>query len=101
MSGSAQSHAVAPWSSAAKSIASQLIGVWRLVSFTDEQEGHEASFPLGPAPEGLLIYTIGITEHRTSIRKRAADTSRIAESMRWMRRKRLSRTPPPLRSCQI
>lgn len=38
-------------------IASQLVGVWRLVSYRDEQHGHEASFPFGPKPEGFLIYT--------------------------------------------
>jgi hypothetical protein len=35
----------------------RLVGVWRLVSYTDEQEGHEDSFPIGPEPEGFLIYT--------------------------------------------
>jgi hypothetical protein len=39
-------------------IASRLVGVWRLVSYTDEQEGREDSFPFGPAPEGFLIYTL-------------------------------------------
>jgi hypothetical protein len=29
-----------------ESIASQLVGVWRLVSYTVEQEGHEDSFPV-------------------------------------------------------
>ena len=38
-------------------IASQLVGVWRLVSYTVEQAGHEDRFPFGPAPEGFLIYT--------------------------------------------
>jgi hypothetical protein len=38
-------------------IASQLVGVWRLVSYTVEQAGHKDSFPFGPEPEGFLIYT--------------------------------------------
>jgi hypothetical protein len=38
-------------------IASQLVGVWRLVSYAVEQAGHEDSFPFGPEPEGFLIYT--------------------------------------------
>jgi hypothetical protein len=38
-------------------IASQLVGVWKLVRFTNEQEGQEDSFPFGPEPEGFLIYT--------------------------------------------
>jgi hypothetical protein len=39
------------------SIASRLVGVWRLVSYTDEQEGRKDSLPFGPEPEGFLIYT--------------------------------------------
>ncbi len=39
------------------SVASQLVGVWRLVSYTVEQAGHEDRFPFGPEPEGFLIYT--------------------------------------------
>ena len=39
------------------SIASQLVGVWRLVSYTGEQEGQKDSFPFGPEPQGFLIYT--------------------------------------------
>jgi hypothetical protein len=38
-------------------IASRLVGVWSLVSYSVEQEGHGESFPFGPEPEGLLIYT--------------------------------------------
>ena len=34
-----------------------LIGVWRLMSYAHEQEGHEDSFPFGLEPEGFLIYT--------------------------------------------
>jgi hypothetical protein len=44
-------------SSTQGAIASQLVGVWRLVSYTDEQEGRDNSFPFGPEPEGFLIYT--------------------------------------------
>jgi hypothetical protein len=40
-----------------ESIASQLIGVWRLVSYTDQKEGHKNCFPFGLEPEGFLIYT--------------------------------------------
>jgi hypothetical protein len=47
MIGSGQSWAIAP----------RLIGVWRLVSYTDQQKGHPDSFPLGSDPEGFLIYT--------------------------------------------
>jgi hypothetical protein len=39
------------------SIASQLIGVWTLVAYTDQQEGHPDTHPFGPKPEGFLIYT--------------------------------------------
>src|SRR5438445_6346553 len=38
-------------------MASQLIGVWTLVSYTDEQEGRQDTHPFGPKPEGFLIYT--------------------------------------------
>jgi hypothetical protein len=40
-----------------ESIASRLVGVWKLVSYTVDQEGREDSLPFGPAPEGFLIYT--------------------------------------------
>jgi Lipocalin-like domain len=40
-----------------ESIASQLVGVWRLVSYTDQQEGRNDTFPFGPEPQGFLIYT--------------------------------------------
>ena len=39
------------------SIASRLVGVWRLVSYADEQEGHLDILLFGPRPEGFLIYT--------------------------------------------
>ena len=38
-------------------IASQLIGVWTLVSFTDEREGCQDTHPFGPEPASFLIYT--------------------------------------------
>jgi hypothetical protein len=38
-------------------IASRLIGVWILVSYTEEKKGREDSHPLGPEPAGFLIYT--------------------------------------------
>jgi hypothetical protein len=37
--------------------ASQLIGVWALTSYVDEQPGVEDVHPFGPEPEGFLIYT--------------------------------------------
>jgi hypothetical protein len=40
-----------------ESIASPLVGVWGLVSYANEQEGHKGSLPFGPKPEGFLIYT--------------------------------------------
>ena len=45
MSGTDESH----------TIASRLVGVWKLVSYTDEQEGHQDRFPFGPEPVGFLI----------------------------------------------
>ncbi len=59
MTGSQQSPALTLPSSTPESIASQLVGVWRLVSYTDEEKGREDSFPFGPEPEGFLIYTPG------------------------------------------
>jgi hypothetical protein len=41
----------------AEPIAPRLVGVWKLVSFATQQEGHEDIFPFGLKPEGLLIYT--------------------------------------------
>jgi hypothetical protein len=43
--------------SAASLYANRLVGVWSLVSYTDEQEGREDTHPFGPEPRGLLIYT--------------------------------------------
>jgi hypothetical protein len=40
-----------------ETIASRLVGVWRLVSYIELRDGREDSFPFGPAPEGFLIYT--------------------------------------------
>ena len=37
--------------------ADKLVGVWSLVGYTDEQSGCEDQYPLGPSPEGFLIYT--------------------------------------------
>jgi Lipocalin-like domain len=37
--------------------ASQLIGVWALVSYTDEQPNGKDTHPFGPLPQGFLIYT--------------------------------------------
>jgi hypothetical protein len=57
MTRSGQSPSVMPSGSTPGSIASQLVGVWRLVSYTDAQEPREDSFPFGPEPAGFLIYT--------------------------------------------
>ena len=38
-------------------IASELTGVWTLVSYAKQQEGRADTFPFGPRPEGFLIYT--------------------------------------------
>jgi hypothetical protein len=38
-------------------LAGQLIGVWALVSYTDEQPNSEDTCPFGPEPQGFLIYT--------------------------------------------
>jgi hypothetical protein len=35
----------------------QLIGVWRLVKYTDEHEDSDHTQPFGPNPQGFLIYT--------------------------------------------
>jgi lipocalin-like protein len=40
-----------------ESIASQLIGVWTLVSYTEEKKGFKDAKSLGPDPVGLLTYT--------------------------------------------
>jgi hypothetical protein len=55
--GSEGSRAVTQPGATTEAMASQLVGVWRLMSYTDEQEGNEDSFPFGPEPEGFLIYT--------------------------------------------
>jgi Lipocalin-like domain len=46
----------APGSEALR-FASQLIGVWTLVSYADERAGCEDSHPFGLQPQGFLIYT--------------------------------------------
>jgi hypothetical protein len=37
--------------------ASQLVGVWTLVAYTDEKPSGDDTNPFGPQPEGFLIYT--------------------------------------------
>jgi hypothetical protein len=37
--------------------AGQLVGVWTLVSYTEERPDSEDTFPFGPHPQGFLIYT--------------------------------------------
>lgn len=39
------------------SLASQLVGVWVLVSYTNQQPDHKDTYPFGPCPQGFLIYT--------------------------------------------
>ena len=39
------------------SYASRLIGVWRLLKYTDEHEDSDHAQPFGPNPQGFLIYT--------------------------------------------
>jgi hypothetical protein len=38
------------------SYATRLIGVWRLVKYTDEHEDSDHTQPFGPTPQGFLIY---------------------------------------------
>jgi hypothetical protein len=40
-----------------ESMASRLVGVWKLVSYTVQEEGRENSLPFGPESEGFLICT--------------------------------------------
>ena len=37
--------------------ADRLVGVWGLVSYTDERADREDTCPFGPNPQGFLIYT--------------------------------------------
>lgn len=37
--------------------AHRLVGVWRLVSYIDEQSSRDDSYPFGHDPQGFLIYT--------------------------------------------
>jgi len=37
--------------------ANRLVGVWSLVTYTDEHEDSDDTQPFGPTPEGFLIYT--------------------------------------------
>jgi hypothetical protein len=37
--------------------ATQLIGVWGLVSYIDAQQNRPDVYPFGPTPQGFLIYT--------------------------------------------
>jgi len=38
------------------SYAKRLVGVWRLVTYIDENEGSDDTQPFGPNPQGFLIY---------------------------------------------
>jgi len=38
-------------------LASQLVGVWVLLSYTNQQPDHGDTHPFGPRPQGFLIYT--------------------------------------------
>ena len=42
---------------AVESVSSQLVGVWSLLSYTEEKTGCEDTQPFGPTPVGFLIYT--------------------------------------------
>jgi lipocalin-like protein len=44
---------------AAGRISSTLVGVWALLSYTEEKEGCQDTNPLGPEAVGFLIYTLG------------------------------------------
>jgi hypothetical protein len=37
--------------------ASRLVGVWSLVSYTEQRQDREESHPFSPHPQGFLIYT--------------------------------------------
>lgn len=37
--------------------ARRLVGVWKLVTYTDEESGRGDAQPFGPVPQGFLIYT--------------------------------------------
>ncbi len=50
-------HQVASRDRRASSFASQLVGVWTLVSYTNEKPGYDNVHPFGLQPEGFLIYT--------------------------------------------
>ena len=42
---------------AAESISSQLVGVWTLLTYTEEKKGCADTHPFGPKPVGFLLYT--------------------------------------------
>ena len=42
---------------AAESVSFQLVGVWTLLTYTEEKKGCEDTHPFGPKPLGFLIYT--------------------------------------------
>jgi hypothetical protein len=44
---------------ASSTYANRLVGVWRLVAYTDEYEGRSDDEPFGPHPQGFLIYAVG------------------------------------------
>jgi len=43
--------------SAGSLYANRLLGVWSLVTYTDEQSGRDDTHPFGTDPQGFLIYT--------------------------------------------
>lgn len=43
--------------STTSSYANRLVGVWSLVTYTDEHEDSDDIFPFGSNPQGFLIYT--------------------------------------------
>jgi hypothetical protein len=100
VTGSAQSQAAMRTSTAPGAIASRLVGVWRLVSYTDEQQGREDSFPFGPEPVGFLIYT---PDGFVSAEHQQAGSGYIAYCGAYQvdEEKETVTHTPPLRCCQI
>ena len=79
--------------SAGSLYANRLLGVWSLVTYTDEQSGRDDTHPFGTDPQGFLIYTpdgfvsaqlmrtlkpasIGLPSRLVTVRKDSGDSSR-------------------------
>jgi hypothetical protein len=52
-----QSSDVASPPAPARALGEQIIGVWSLLAYADEQAGQPDSHPFGATPEGVLMYT--------------------------------------------